>query len=111
MIRRDTLGRRIMPHFYDLMDSWTRHGRIGDWANQAACRNHNPELWFPPETGRGRWPRNNPNTNHAKTICASCPVKTECLIHALNTHETGIWGATTDLERDELRRRQERFNS
>jgi WhiB family redox-sensing transcriptional regulator len=41
----------------------------------------------------------------AKRICASCPVRANCLVSALRTGESaGIWGGTTPEERRILRR-------
>ncbi len=41
----------------------------------------------------------------AQKICATCPVKVECLEFALGTNQTlGIWGGTTPNERRRLRR-------
>lgn len=40
---------------------------------------------------------------HAKRICAGCPVREECLAHALeNREDRGIWGGLTRLERRKL---------
>ena len=40
----------------------------------------------------------------AKTICQKCPIKAECLQEAMSEDLYGIWGGTTESERDELRR-------
>lgn len=100
--RRDTIG-----HHHDVLDTWVRNGvGPGQWVIAAACRDHSPELFFPIETEKGRWPRYNPNIAKAKAICGGCLVRTECLTHALKWHETGIWGGTTDSEREGLLRRR-----
>lgn len=40
----------------------------------------------------------------AKTVCASCIVRQECLEQALNSGERyGIWGGLTDAERHHVR--------
>ena len=40
---------------------------------------------------------------YAKRICAGCPVREECLAHALeNREDRGIWGGLTRLERRKL---------
>lgn len=40
----------------------------------------------------------------AKRICAKCPVRAKCLSFALqNSNEEGIWGGTTEEERDVMR--------
>jgi WhiB family transcriptional regulator, redox-sensing transcriptional regulator len=41
----------------------------------------------------------------AKRVCRTCPVSLECLVYALNHHEPGVWGGTTEAERNEMRRR------
>lgn len=59
------------------------------WHRHAACRGVDPELFFP---NRGE------NTQEAKAICATCPVKAEC--HEAGRFEHyGIWGGTTRKER------------
>lgn len=42
----------------------------------------------------------------ARTICASCPVRTDCADYALGQTNalTGIWGGLTHLERRQARR-------
>lgn len=66
-----------------------------DWHQRAACVGHPLDLWFPAQ-GRSGGP--------AKTICATCPVHPECLQSALDDPGlVGIWGGTTESERDRLR--------
>lgn len=38
------------------------------------------------------------------SICRSCPHTSDCLDHALNNHELGIWGGSTERQRKRLRR-------
>ena len=39
----------------------------------------------------------------AKSICADCGVRSECLAYALTTKEPyGIWGGLTELERKSI---------
>ena len=40
----------------------------------------------------------------AKAICAECPYKARCLEFAVNNHEQGIWGGTTERQRNVLRK-------
>nr|WP_093656935.1 WhiB family transcriptional regulator [Streptomyces wuyuanensis] len=68
------------------------------WREHAACRKHDPAL-FHPTTGE--------SSNHAKRICTSCPVRTECLEHAITYGETGVWGGTTAGQRRAIRRARE----
>jgi hypothetical protein len=44
--------------------------------------------------------------HRAINICRVCPVQEPCLQWALEHHETGIWGGTTERRRQELRRRK-----
>ena len=75
-----------------LMDLW-------DWQSQAACRDVNPELFFSPESERGV--RKRAREMVAKSLCGTCPVQPECSQHALSVGEPyGVWGGTTESERD-----------
>jgi WhiB family transcriptional regulator, redox-sensing transcriptional regulator len=70
------------------------------WQDQAACRDADPELFFSTDDGSRR---------EALTLCAPCPVRTECLEHALAHREAyGIWGGTDEQERKRLVRRRRR---
>jgi hypothetical protein len=40
----------------------------------------------------------------AKAICAECPYKARCLKFAIDNHEQGIWGGTTERQRNVLRK-------
>ena len=71
-----------------------------------ACSTTDPELFFPHETelSNGKIISKYRDAAAAKKICASCPLKFDCLEYALNTHEIGIWGGTTEAQRESLRR-------
>jgi len=72
-----------------------------DWHDYAACRDADPELFFP--DGDIRSARAQVNT--AKLICRGCPVRTICLSWALASgQEHGIWGGLTEDERRRLHR-------
>ncbi|HYH30491.1 MAG TPA: WhiB family transcriptional regulator [Pseudonocardia sp.] len=73
-----------------------------DWRQRAACRDEDPELFFPlSEVGPGAR-----QADRAKALCARCPVATQCLEYALgNGLDHGIFGGTTETERRALRRR------
>ena len=65
------------------------------WHQHAACAGTNPDLFFP---GRGV-----PITD-ARRVCATCPVKAECLDYAITNGETiGVWGGTSERERRAMR--------
>lgn len=66
------------------------------WREQAACLRCDNSMFFP-ERGE--------DTSEAKAVCATCPVKTDCLEHAVENRELfGIWGGTTERERRFIRR-------
>lgn len=43
------------------------------------------------------------NERQAKAICKECPLIMQCLEFALNNYEMGIWGGTTERDRQKLR--------
>jgi WhiB family transcriptional regulator, redox-sensing transcriptional regulator len=73
-------------------------GGLGDWADDAACREVGDWAMFFPERGG--------SPALAKTVCARCPVRDECLDYALDHHirERGVWGGMTEKERAALLR-------
>lgn len=76
-----------------------------DWRRGAACRGADPELFYPAsEMGPGRR-----QVERAKQVCRRCPVRDQCLAHALNRGELyGVWGGTTAGERRALMRESAR---
>jgi len=75
---------------------------LGDesgWRDYAACRDHDPDLFFP-----GSEPTPS-QIAAARAICSACPVQDECLTYALESNQTdGIWGGQTPTGRRKLRR-------
>lgn len=70
-----------------------------DWAAAAACRGHDPNLWFLDDPGG--------SYQTARRICAGCEVRAECLDWAIATHTNyGLWGGLAPHERRPLRRRR-----
>ena len=71
--------------------------------NHASCSDHNPDLWFPQEkSGSRNWTRT-PDAIRARTICASCPARQECLEYSLNYSGLyGIWAGLDWYERREI---------
>jgi WhiB family redox-sensing transcriptional regulator len=56
-------------------------------------------LFFPP-TYAERKEERDAREARAKSICAECPVRAECLDYALSIREPhGIWGGLTEAER------------
>ena len=72
-----------------------------DWQYRANCRGSNPELFFPPSAAATR-----EQCRAALALCDACGVARECLSYALRTNSCGVWGNTTEFERDVMRRRQ-----
>jgi WhiB family transcriptional regulator, redox-sensing transcriptional regulator len=72
------------------------YGSYPDWRDEAACRDADPELFFP--EGEIKSARTQVRT--AKLICRRCPVSSICLSWAMASgHEAGIWGGLTEDER------------
>ena len=71
------------------------------------CSQVDPELFFAQEVelSNGTISAKYINLSAAKAICDSCPLKIECLEYALTRGEIGIWGGTTEEQRNSLRRR------
>lgn len=76
-----------------------------EWRHDAACRDSDPELFFPiGNTGPALI-----QIEQAKQVCRSCPVISECLQWALDSgQEAGVWGGTSEDERRLMRRRSQR---
>ena len=71
-----------------------------DWRDQAACRDVDPDLFFPLGTSGASLPQ----IELAKQICRTCPVCGSCLRWALDHADDGVWGGTTEEERRRHRR-------
>lgn len=72
------------------------------WWDAAECLWEDPELFFP-DGSLGRTARN--LAAIARTVCARCPVREECLRMALELGaEFGVWGGTTPEERRRMAR-------
>lgn len=73
------------------------------WQARAACVGR-PLAAFFPAAGRNlaltavRW-------------CQPCPVRADCLAWAVAAHEHGVWGGTTERERNGIRRRARKADS
>jgi WhiB family transcriptional regulator, redox-sensing transcriptional regulator len=83
----------------------TTFSRIFDWddnrwRNRAACRDSDPDVFFPVgSTGVAA-----EAIKVAKDLCGTCLVRTQCLAFALETNqEAGVWGGASEDERRQLR--------
>lgn len=66
------------------------------WQAHGACRYVADDAWFPDLTEPSR-------RSAAVAACTSCPVRRSCLAYALSENEDhGIWGGTTEVQRDAL---------
>ena len=73
-----------------------------DWRNYAACRNVDPDLFFPLGTSGASLPQ----IDEAKQICRTWPVCGPCLQWASDIGAAGVCGGTTEEERRKRRRRR-----
>lgn len=70
-----------------------------DWQLSASCAGEMGSVFFAPVRTERKGARII-RERRAKTVCASCPVRSECLDHALRHDERfGIWGGLTQRER------------
>jgi WhiB family redox-sensing transcriptional regulator len=71
-----------------------------DFFDDAACRGVDTSVFFPASDAQA---------GPAKEICATCPVREECLEFALETRPAdGVWGGLTPIERHRLIRRRQK---
>jgi WhiB family transcriptional regulator, redox-sensing transcriptional regulator len=75
------------------------------WWSRAACSTSDPELFFPiSSSGPARH-----QVARAKKICGRCPIQRVCRDYAVDAGPVqGIWGGTTEEERQALRNRRRR---
>jgi WhiB family redox-sensing transcriptional regulator len=66
------------------------------WMLDGLCRGREPSFFFPSD-GVG--------VEHARKVCATCPVQMECLEYALRYRiEHGVWGGASERERRRILR-------
>ena len=71
---------------------------VENWRQRSACSGLDTEMFFP---------ATDTEAVAAQAVCATCPVRDQCLEWALATRqEDGVWGGLTDNERRRLRRRR-----
>jgi WhiB family redox-sensing transcriptional regulator len=84
-----------------IVDSLMPVAPARDWRDTAACRDTDPDLFFPVGT-------TGPAVDQitaAKAVCDVCPSKEPCLQFALvSNQDSGVWGGTSEDERRKLRR-------
>ncbi len=73
--------------------------RTQEWRQDAACQGLDTNIFFPVDEAEAA---------EAKSVCAVCPVRIECLEWAILTRQTdGVWGGLDENERRRLRRRRQ----
>ena len=70
--------------------------KLGKWTARAACIGTDTEIFYPVTPDEEA---------EALSICATCPVRAQCLDYAVRNREPyGIWGGTTPDQRRRIRR-------
>jgi WhiB family redox-sensing transcriptional regulator len=68
------------------------------WMARGNCRDEAPARFFPSD-GVG--------VDHARRICATCPVREPCLEYALEQRiDHGVWGGASERERRRILKRR-----
>ena len=67
------------------------------WQFLGACDGADPEAFFPAKVRATR-----DDCAAALAYCGRCRVREDCLEFALDHRAQGIWGGTTDFERDAM---------
>ena len=83
--------------------TWSRsiEWDLEDWRSNAACRDTDPDLFFPIGTTGPAIEQ----IESAKAVCRQCEAQAACLEFALATNqESGVWGGTSEEERRKLRK-------
>lgn len=83
--------------------TWTRtiDWDLDDWRDRSACRDTDPDLFFPVGTTGIALDQ----IAAAKAVCRGCEVQGPCLEFALATNqESGVWGGRSEEERRKLRK-------
>jgi WhiB family redox-sensing transcriptional regulator len=87
-ITAEPAARGVTPR--NTLDGWQQHG---------LCRYEDPDLFFP--VGDSHQARQ--DTEHAKQVCAPCPVRETCLEWAVSTGQwVGVWGGLSETDRADL---------
>lgn len=72
-----------------------------DWRHRAACRDEDPELFFPVGNSGPALRQ----VAEAKAVCVRCPVTASCLRWALDAgQDAGVWGGMSEAERRALKK-------
>jgi len=79
-----------------------------DWRHEAACREVDPELFFPiGNSGPALL-----QIDEAKQVCRRCTVTEHCLRWAIDSgQDAGVWGGMSEDERRAYKRRTVRLRA
>lgn len=100
-------GRPSTDMIVELPEMW--------WAEFGACRGMYASLSFWAPTSELHYQKaEQPAAKRrreaaCKAVCAGCPVRDECLSWGLAHDELGVWGGTTDDDRQAMRRAARRI--
>ena len=73
-------------------------GPARSWSRQALCCGVETAVFFPADDER--LPQRHRRERVAKAICAACPVRQPCAVHALAHRELhGVWGGLSEADR------------
>ncbi len=78
--------------------------RPGRWVDDARCAGRDPDQFYPFKRGPAG---HDDETECAKAarVCFACPVRVDCLEHALATDERyGVWGGASVPQRQKMRK-------
>jgi WhiB family redox-sensing transcriptional regulator len=91
-----------------LAAGWPEGVDIMDWRHEAACREVDPELFFPiGNSGPALL-----QIDEAKQVCRRCSVMDECLRWAIDSgQDAGVWGGMSEDERRAVKRRTIRLRA
>lgn len=73
------------------------------WQAFAACRDTDPDLFFP--AAAPGTPAYAAQAAEAIAVCSACPVRAQCLDQALSNREQGVWGGLAEDQRTPAARR------
>jgi len=74
------------------------------WRKHAACSGLDPVIFYPDS-------ELDEDAEPAKAVCGACPVRHDCLEHALAVREKdGVWGGASEKERRRIIRQRRRAN-
>lgn len=77
-----------------------------EWRHFSACRDTDPDLFFPVGTTGPALEQ----IANAKAVCQTCDVQGLCLEYAVTTNQdSGVWGGTSEEERRQMRRARQRI--